>query len=137
GWRRLALDAKLVDEREHEVVRARAAGGIGNGVVSGDVLDGLQRRVSFHVPIQVSGPGERGQQDAQRRASGERAHDPSDADAGAEIGAAGDDGLHGLARALGADVSSTRLCRLKMPASWPSVGAWFSQLLIWPMATLS
>src|SRR6266540_3691585 len=33
--------------------------------------------------------------------------------------------------------SSTRLSRLKMPASWPSVGAWFSQLLIWPIATLS
>jgi len=34
-------------------------------------------------------------------------------------------------------LSSTRLCRLKMPASWPSVGGWFSQLLIWPTATLS
>src|SRR5580692_6528185 len=28
-------------------------------------------------------------------------------------------------------------CFLKMPASWPSVGIWFSQLLIWPMATLN
>src|SRR5262249_50522092 len=72
--------------------------------VGGDVLDGLQRRVSFHVPIQISGPGERGQQDAQRRASGERAHDPGDADAGAEIGAAGDAGVHGFARALSADI---------------------------------
>ncbi len=27
-------------------------------------------------------------------------------------------------------LSSTRLCFLKMPTSWPSVGAWFSQLLI-------
>ena len=33
--------------------------------------------------------------------------------------------------------SSTRPCFLKMPASWPSVGAWFSQLLIWPIASLS
>ena len=33
--------------------------------------------------------------------------------------------------------SSTRPCFLKMPASWPSVGAWFSQLLICPIATLS
>src|SRR5215470_13388136 len=32
-------------------------------------------------------------------------------------------------------VSSTRPCFLKMPASWPSVGAWFSQLLICPIAT--
>jgi hypothetical protein len=32
-------------------------------------------------------------------------------------------------------VSSTRPFFLKMPASWPSVGAWFSQLLIWPIAT--
>src|SRR6185312_3918669 len=34
-------------------------------------------------------------------------------------------------------VSSTRLYFLKMPASWPSVGAWFSQLLICPIAILS
>ena len=34
-------------------------------------------------------------------------------------------------------VSIMRLCFLKMPASWPSVGAWFSQLLIWPIAILS
>ena len=33
--------------------------------------------------------------------------------------------------------SMTRLCFLKMPASWPSVGAWFSQLLIWPIAIFS
>src|SRR6185312_3165181 len=33
--------------------------------------------------------------------------------------------------------SRTMPCFLKIPASWPSVGAWFSQLLIWPMATLS
>ena len=33
--------------------------------------------------------------------------------------------------------SSARLYFLKMPASWPSVGGWFSQLLIWPMAILS
>src|SRR5215831_3753431 len=33
--------------------------------------------------------------------------------------------------------SSTRPCFLKMPASCPSVGAWFSQLLICPMTTLS
>ena len=34
-------------------------------------------------------------------------------------------------------VSSTRPLLLKMPASWPSVGGWFSQLLIWPIATFS
>jgi hypothetical protein len=33
--------------------------------------------------------------------------------------------------------SSTKPCFLKMPASWPSVGAWFSQLLICPIASLS
>ena len=33
--------------------------------------------------------------------------------------------------------SSTSLRFLKMPASWPSVGAWFSQLLIWPITSLS
>ena len=33
-------------------------------------------------------------------------------------------------------VSSTRPCFLKMPATCPSVGGWFSQLLIWPIATL-
>ncbi len=33
--------------------------------------------------------------------------------------------------------SSTSPCFLKMPASWPSVGAWFSQLLIWPITSLS
>ncbi len=32
-------------------------------------------------------------------------------------------------------LSSTRPCFLKIPASCPSVGAWFSQLLIWPIAT--
>ena len=31
----------------------------------------------------------------------------------------------------------TRPCFLKMPASWPSVGAWFSQLLICPIAIVS
>src|SRR6185503_4783719 len=34
-------------------------------------------------------------------------------------------------------LSSFKLYFLKMPASWPSVGGWFSQLLIWPMASLS
>src|SRR6266700_4804365 len=34
-------------------------------------------------------------------------------------------------------LSSTSPCFLKMPASWPSVGIWFSQLLICPIATLS
>src|SRR6185437_2832139 len=33
--------------------------------------------------------------------------------------------------------SSTSPCFLKMPASWPSVGAWFSQLLICPITNLS
>ncbi len=34
-------------------------------------------------------------------------------------------------------LSSMRPCFLKMPASWPSVGAWFSQLLICPIASLN
>src|SRR6185503_13491408 len=34
-------------------------------------------------------------------------------------------------------LSSFKLYFLKMPASWPSVGGWFSQLLIWPIASLS
>ena len=34
-------------------------------------------------------------------------------------------------------VSRVRPYFLKMPASWPSVGAWFSQLLIWPIATFT
>src|SRR5664280_1599344 len=33
--------------------------------------------------------------------------------------------------------SRIKPCFLKMPASWPSVGAWFSQLLIWPITSLS
>ena len=33
--------------------------------------------------------------------------------------------------------SRMRPCFLKIPASWPSVGAWFSQLLIWPITSLS
>ena len=35
------------------------------------------------------------------------------------------------------NASIIRLCFLKMPASSPSVGAWFSQLLIWPIAIFS
>src|SRR5262249_57428391 len=69
-----------------------------------DVLDAFQRRIRLHVPEQVARPGERRQQDAHRGASGKSAHDAGDADAGAEIGAAGNDGLQGLARALGADI---------------------------------
>ena len=34
-------------------------------------------------------------------------------------------------------LSRVRPYFLKMPASWPSVGIWFSQLLICPIATLS
>ena len=34
-------------------------------------------------------------------------------------------------------VSSSSPCFLKMPACTPSVGTWFSQLLIWPITTLS
>src|SRR5262249_18007247 len=34
-------------------------------------------------------------------------------------------------------VSSTSPCFWKMPACIPSVGTWFSQLLIWPIATFS
>src|SRR5262245_995528 len=104
GRRRLGLDAELVGEGENEVVRARAAGGIGDRVAGGDVLDRLERRIRLHVPIEIAGSGEGRQQDVHRRAARESAHDAGDANAGAEIGAAGDDGLHGLARALGADI---------------------------------
>src|SRR5262249_45400631 len=96
------------------VVRTRTAGGIGNGVVGGNVLDGLERRLRFYVPKQVSGPGERGQHDAQRRASGKGAHDAGDAAASAEIDAAGDDGLHGLARDLGADILEHEVVTLEV-----------------------
>src|SRR6266480_411936 len=50
--------------------------------------------IGSDVPIKVSGAGERGQQDAHGRAARKRAHDPGHADTGAEVGAAGDDGLH-------------------------------------------
>src|SRR5204863_7110112 len=70
----------------------------------GDVLDALQRRIRFHVPEQVACPRERGQQDAHRLAAGKRADDTGDADARAKIGAAGNDGLQGLACTLRADI---------------------------------
>ena len=56
-------------------------------LLGGRVLQGLDRRIRLHVPVEIAGAGEGRQQDAHRRALGERAHHAGDADAGAEIGA--------------------------------------------------
>src|SRR5262245_44322771 len=137
GRRWLGLDAKLVDECQHEIVRARTAGGIGivllavmsPTVLSGDSVFTYQNR----SPVPVNA-GSRMRSGAPRANARMTPATPTPAPRSA------------LPAMTGCMVSpapcvptfsSARLCRLKMPASWPSVGAWFSQLLIWPIATLS
>ena len=103
GRGRLRLDAELLAERHHDVVRARAAGRIRDRVARGRVLEGLDRRIRLHVPVEIAGAGEGRQQHAHRRALGEGAHHARDADARAEIGRARHHRLNGLARALRAE----------------------------------
>ena len=98
-----ALAPSSCAERHDDIVRARAAGRIGDGVLRGRVLERLDRRIRLHIPVEIAGAGEGRQQDAHRRALREGAHHAGDADAGAEIGAAGNDRLDGLARALRAE----------------------------------
>src|SRR5262249_13843337 len=104
GRSRLRLGAELVDERDHDVVRARAAGGVREGVLRREGLQGFDRRIAFDVPVEVAGAGEGRRDDAPRRALGERAHHAGDADAGADVGAAGNDRLHRLASASRAEI---------------------------------
>ena len=103
GRGRLRLHAKLLAERHHDVVRARAEVEYAMVLLGGRVLERLDRRVRLHIPVEIARAGERRQQDAHRRAALERAHRARDADAPAEIGRARDHRLDGLARALRAE----------------------------------
>ena len=104
GRRRLGLGAELLHEGDDDVVRARAVGRIGDGGLGRRVLQAFDLGIGLHVPVQVAGAGERRRQDAHRRALGEGAHDAGGADAGADIGRAGDHRLDGFAGALRADI---------------------------------
>ena len=104
GRDRLGLDAEIVHERHHDIVGARAAGRIRDGVLVGRVGHGLERGIGLDVPVEIAGAGEGRQQDAHRRALGEHPHDARDPDPDADIGAAGDDRLHGLAGTRGAEI---------------------------------
>ena len=68
------------------------------------VLQAFDLGIGLHVPVKVAGAGEGRRQNAHRRALGECAHHAGGADAGADIGRAGDHRLDGLAGALRADV---------------------------------
>jgi hypothetical protein len=103
----------------------------------------LERGICSHIPIEVGGAGECRRQDSYRRPGRESPHGAGDVDPNADVGAAGMP-ISALPEMIGCkvspapavpNVSSTRPCFLKIPTSWPSVGAWFSQLLIWPIAT--
>ena len=80
-----------------------AAGRIREGVLLGRVLERLDRRIRAHIEEDVAGAGEIGADDADRRTLGEGAQHALGADIDAEIGAAGDHRLHGLAGARGAE----------------------------------
>src|SRR5262245_17377810 len=99
-----ALDAELLAEAEHDGVGGGATGGIGDGGLLRRILEALDRRIRAHIEVDVAGAGEIRADHADRRALGEGAQHALRADIDAEIGAAGDHRLHGLARPRGAEV---------------------------------
>ena len=64
------------------------------------ILDRADRGVRAHVPIEIMGAGRRIADRSHRRSLGERAHGAVGANAGADIDAARDHRLHGLAAPL-------------------------------------
>ncbi len=83
-------------------MRRGAVGRVGERLVVG-VLQRLDRRIRLHIPVEIVGAGRLGADHAHRRALGIGAEHAHHAGGDAEIDAAGDHRLLGLARAVGVD----------------------------------